>query len=105
LSQILIDRKTLQLLLDQYFELEAENRAYRHLMNQARLKSQEASEAARRYVGALQKEKEKARSQIRGQSQRLTLHLADAEDDAAFLRALSDLLPPRQPRTAANPQT
>jgi hypothetical protein len=95
MSQILVDRNTLQLLLHQYFELVAENCAYRTLMNRARMKSGEAAEAARLYVAALQEETEKARSQIRGQFQRLTHHLVDVEDDAAFLRALSDLLPPR----------
>ena len=90
MSDVLIDRELLQRFVDKHFELVAENAAYLNLMNRARI---DQPDVAHRYVTARLDETEKQLPQTQGLRKFLTKTLA-AEDDDAFRKALSDLLPP-----------
>ena len=86
MSQIMIDRELLQRILDVYFELEAENRAYLGVQQEAQLKTS-GQPTIHYYVNAVKTKKVKELSEIQGL--RLALRdMVQTKDDAVFLAEL-----------------
>jgi hypothetical protein len=90
LSQILIDRDLLRRLLEQYFQWDIDNRAYRCLASRASILN---PDAALQYGSLYESEVEAQRKQGAG-SRRHLLDTLAAQDDDAFRKALSDSFPP-----------
>jgi hypothetical protein len=92
--QILIDRELLQQILDEVFDLEAENRAYFGMQQKMQLRSRAQNKVAQ-YVAAVQEEKAKELSETEG----LRTVLRDqvqTQGDAAFLARLVPRFSPRR---------
>jgi hypothetical protein len=91
MADIPIDRNLFQRILNRYFELEIENRAYGAMVTQAAItKPVAALEYARLYREAIPTCKAQFESSRRTLAAKL-----DAGDDAAAQRELADLFPPR----------
>lgn len=91
MSDILIDRATLQRLLDEHFELKAEVRGFRALRYRAGI---DHPEAVLRYAEAHTRVVDEQRFQIQGTYQMLKDALA-AQDDTRARSLLSSLFPHR----------
>ena len=102
MSQILIDRELLQRILDVYFEIDAENRAYLGIQQKAQLTTNDQG-AIHRYTALLEA---KTAQELSG-TQGLQTALRDqvqTQDAASFLcrlvpRFCSDRKPVSEPRT------
>ena len=96
MSRISIDRELLQDLLDAYFYMAAENRAYLGMAQSANLKH---PAMGRQYFDQHERETEKELSQTEGERNGL-IDLLLAQDDDAFLSVLRSKidLRPRAPK-------
>jgi hypothetical protein len=96
LSQISIDRELLEHILDAYFYMEAENRAYLGMFQAGARRN---PLAAKQYFDQLESETGKELSQTEGFHKRLIDQLR-TQDDGTFLAALKNKidLRPRAPK-------
>ncbi len=94
MSKIMMDRKLLQQILDEFLDLEAENRAYLGLQQKMQLRSPNQNKVAQ-YIAAVEEEKAKELSGTEG-LRTAVRDQVQTEDDAAFLAKLIPRLSPRR---------